>query len=60
MTPVDFTDEEYLIQVHASPASVEPAAWNDLLGSQASPTPFLKHEYLLALHESGSAIAATG
>ncbi|HRD98195.1 MAG TPA: GNAT family N-acetyltransferase [Rubrivivax sp.] len=60
MTPVDFTDEEYLIQVHASPASVEPAAWNDLLGSQASPTPFLKHEYLLALHESGSAVPATG
>ena len=60
MTPVDFTDEEYLIQVHTSPASVEPAAWNDLLGAQASATPFLRHEYLLALHESGSAVPATG
>jgi predicted N-acyltransferase len=27
---------------------------------QAAPTPFMRHEYLLALHASGSAVAETG
>lgn len=31
-----------------------------MLALAARPTPFLKHEYLLALHESGSAVPATG
>jgi hypothetical protein len=35
-------------------------AWNDLLQLQAAPTPFMRHEYLLALHASGSAVPATG
>lgn len=34
--------------------------WNRLLQRQASPTPFMRHEYLLALEASGSADAATG
>ncbi len=60
MTQVDFTEPDYLIQVHETPYSVAAEAWNDLLGAQSASTPFLRHEYLLALHESGSASPATG
>ena len=35
-------------------------AWNALLARQASGTPFMRHEYLAALHESASAVSATG
>lgn len=60
MTQVDFTAEDYVIEVHADPAGTTARAWNDLLQAQAQPTPFLRHEYLVALHESGSATPATG
>ncbi len=43
-----------------SPLAVEAAAWNALLARQRAPTPFMRHEYLAALHESGSAVPATG
>jgi predicted N-acyltransferase len=51
---------DYVIEVHGEPAGVEPAQWNALLATQASPTPFMRHEYLAALHTSGSAVAETG
>jgi predicted N-acyltransferase len=51
---------DYVIRVHDHPAGIDAAAWNGLLAVQPAPTPFLRHEYLLALHESGSATAATG
>ena len=60
MTQVDFTAEDYVIEVHADPAGITARAWNELLQAQAAPTPFLQHEYLVALHESGSATPATG
>jgi len=41
-------------------AEIDAAAWNALLATQAAPTPFLRHEYLLALQASGSAVADTG
>ncbi len=34
--------------------------WNGLLAAQTSPLPFMKHEYLCALHDSGSATPDTG
>ncbi len=34
--------------------------WNGLLATQAGVTPFMRHEYLAALHHSGSATARTG
>jgi len=40
--------------------AVDARPWNDLLATQDSPTPFMRHEYLLALHESKSAVAETG
>jgi predicted N-acyltransferase len=51
---------EYLIRVHAAATEVPAAGWNRLLQRQARPTPFMRHEYLLALEASGSADAATG
>ena len=51
---------DYVIRVLDHPALVDRGQWNALLDAQASATPFMRHEYLLALHESGSAIDATG
>ena len=31
-----------------------PAAWNALLAAQAAPSPFMRHEYLAALHEAAA------
>ncbi len=53
-------DAALRILVHDDPAAIDAADWNALLASQASPTPFLRHEYLLALHRSGSAVPDTG
>ncbi len=47
-------------QVATSPLAVDAAAWNALLATQATPTPFMRHEYLAALHASGSAVPQTG
>ena len=39
---------------------MDPLEWNALLAAQASPTPFQRHEFLQALHDSGCAVAQTG
>ncbi|WP_310387062.1 GNAT family N-acetyltransferase [Roseateles sp.] len=65
---MDFTDEmlmeigpaDYVIRVHEAPSQLPQADWNALLAAQAQPTPFMRLEYFSALHESGSATAATG
>jgi predicted N-acyltransferase len=51
---------DYVIRVLASPSDVSPQAWNALLAAQAEPSPFMRHEYLSALHESGSASPESG
>ncbi|MFL9669066.1 GNAT family N-acetyltransferase [Variovorax sp. AB1(2024)] len=51
---------DYVIRVLSSPSDVSPQAWNALLATQAEPSPFMRHEYLSALHESGSATPASG
>ena len=51
---------DYLIEVHDQPAGVAAAEWNDLLAAQARPTPFLRHEFLQALHDSRCAVDLTG
>ncbi|MFN3303848.1 MAG: GNAT family N-acetyltransferase [Roseateles sp.] len=48
------------LRVHDSPADLPCDAWNRLLAASAHPTPFMRHEYLQALHDSGSAVARTG
>lgn len=51
---------DYVIRVLEDLSAIEPARWNALLEVQAEATPFLRHEYLIALHESGSAASGTG
>ena len=48
------------VQIVEAPPSIDGAAWNALLARQATPTPFMRHEYLAALHASGSAVPGTG
>ncbi len=56
--PTALTDP--VLHIHASPCDIDAAAWNALLAQQAAPSPFMRHEYLAALHESGSATPDTG
>lgn len=51
---------DYVIRVESSPRHVDAAQWDALLSVQANPTPFMRHAYLAALYESGSASADTG
>jgi predicted N-acyltransferase len=54
---------DYVIRVLDSPLKVNADQWNALLAAQSlgeAPNPFMRHEYLAALHESGSASPDTG
>jgi len=51
---------DYVIEVRDSPLAIPRADWNTLLARQADATPFMRHEYLAAMHESGSATPQTG
>ena len=51
---------DYVIRVFDDPAAIDATQWNALLDERASSTPFMRHEYLLAMHTSGSANGATG
>jgi predicted N-acyltransferase len=52
--------KNYVIRAHDDPAAINATSWNALLDSQDAPTPFLRHEYLSALHRSRSAVPDTG
>jgi predicted N-acyltransferase len=56
----DTGSNDYVIRVVDDPAAIDAVRWNALVETQPSATPFLRHEYLLALHASGSAGADTG
>jgi predicted N-acyltransferase len=49
-----------IVRTVDDPAQIDGSAWNALLDAQPSATPFMRHEYLVALHDSGSATAETG
>ncbi|MEH3087574.1 MAG: GNAT family N-acetyltransferase [Xylophilus ampelinus] len=51
---------EPILRIQTSPHDVPAAAWDALLAGQPHPSPFLRHAYLAALHDSGSATADTG
>ncbi|MDP3822839.1 MAG: GNAT family N-acetyltransferase [Burkholderiales bacterium] len=51
---------DYVIRVFDDPAAIDAQQWNALLDEQASSTPFMRHEYLLAMHTSASATGAIG
>ncbi len=46
--------------MHETPGTLDAAAWDALLMQQAAPTPFMRHAYLAAMHDSGSAVPRTG
>ncbi|RZL88971.1 MAG: hypothetical protein EOP76_16720 [Variovorax sp.] len=52
--------DDTILRIHPAPSEIDPVAWNALLAQQAAPSPFMRHEYLTALHESGSAVPASG
>ena len=49
-----------VVRVIDDVAQIDAAAWNALVDTQPSATPFVRHEYLLALQASGSACDETG
>ena len=49
-----------VVRVFEDIARIDAAAWNALLEAQPAATPFMRHEYLLALQASGSAAPARG
>ena len=51
---------DYVIRVLDHPGDIDSAKWNSLLTAQAAASPFMRHEYLLAMHESNSASAESG
>ena len=53
-------EANYVIGVHSTLASVDATAWDGLLALQAQPSPFMRHAYLSAMHDSGSACDQTG
>ena len=57
---VDNKTDDYLIRVHPHPDQVPAEAWDELLALQDVATPFMRHAYLSALHDSGSATPETG
>jgi uncharacterized protein len=58
---IDAADrDDYVIRTVDDPSQIDPAAWDGLLQRQASPTPFMRHAFLSAMHRSASAVAKTG
>ncbi len=53
-------ENDYVIRVVESPAEIDAAAWDRLVDLDPDPSPFVRHAYLLALHEGGAATAETG
>ena len=51
---------DHVIRVLNDPSAVSASDWNTLLAAQAAPSPFMRHEYLAALHDSGSATPERG
>jgi predicted N-acyltransferase len=57
-------ENDYVTRVLNAPQEVDAEAWNALLrvqeGQEQGLNPFMRHEYLAALHASGSATPASG
>ena len=61
--PLKNNVNDYVIRVFDSPLQVDAYAWNDLLAQQnpaGTLNPFMRLEYLAAMHASGSASPETG
>jgi predicted N-acyltransferase len=57
---IELQSNDYVIRFHDDPLSLDASAWNRLLDAQDAPTPFMRHEYLAALHASASAVPDSG
>ena len=53
-------EDDHVIAVLNSPLDIDAVEWNALLERQPDATPFMRHEYLAAMHESASASPKTG
>ncbi len=51
---------DYVIRVLDHPGEIDAESWNSLIAAQPDASPFMRHEYLLALHDSNSATPASG
>ncbi len=51
---------DHVIRVSTHLSAVSAEVWNGLLAAQPTPSPFMRHEYLTALHASGSATSERG
>jgi predicted N-acyltransferase len=51
---------DYVIRVFDNPLEIAQQAWDALCAQQDTPSPFMQHAYLAALHTSGSATPDTG
>ena len=49
-----------VIRIHGAASEIDAAAWDDLLAAQAAPSPFMRHAYLDAMEQSGSASLRSG
>jgi len=58
--PSTTSENDYVIRIFDDPGAIDADAWNALVEAQASAMPFMRHEYLLALHRSASAVESTG
>lgn len=56
----EFNSNNYVIEVQGSMRNVSANDWDALLEAQTEPTPFMRHAYLSAMEESGSASAKSG
>ena len=56
----EFNSNNYVIEVQGSMRNVSAKDWDALLETQTEPTPFMRHAYLSAMEESGSASAQSG
>jgi hypothetical protein len=60
MAAVKNNSNDYVIRVLDTPLAIDAQAWDALLAGQEGNSPFMRHAYLAAMHDSGSATPATG
>ena len=58
--PREGVSEDYVTRVFERPGDLPAETWNDLLAREADPSPFMRHQYLTALHDSGCATGRSG
>lgn len=59
ISDVPDSSNDYVTRVLDAPSDVDARAWDDLL-AMAGGSPFMRHAYLAAMHDSGSATRETG